>query len=87
MENVETIGYWLTKLRNKRMINKGNNMIKGNRPENLSKRENRTTLTRRPLSEMEMVDFMVYGEDVVESTLDPSKTKSLTSKNLRKQNV
>ena len=87
MENVETIGYWLTKLRNKRMINKGNNMIKGNRPENLSKRENRTTLTRRPLSEMEMVDFMVYGEDVVESTLDPSKTKSLTSKNSRKQNV
>ena len=87
LQNGKRRNNWLTKLRNKRMINKGNNMIKGNRLENLSKRGNRTTLTRRPLSEMEMVDFMVYGEDVVESTLDPSKTKSLTSKNLRKQNV
>ena len=87
LQNGKRRNNWLTKLRNKRMINKGNNMIKGNRPENLSKRGNRTTLTRRPLSEMEMVDFMVYGEDVVESAVDPSRTKSLTSKNLRKQNA
>ena len=77
----------LTKLRHKRIINTGSNMIKNNRPENLSKKGNRTTLTRRPLSEMEMIDLMIYGEDVVESTVDPSRTKSLTSKNLRKQNV
>ena len=78
---------WLIKLRNKRIINTGNNMIKDKRLENLSKKWSRTTLTRRPLSEMEMIDLMVYGEDVVESTVDPSRTKSLTSKNLRKQNV
>ena len=77
----------LTKLRHKRIINTGSNMIKNNRPENLSKKGNRTTLTRRPLSEMEMIDLMIYGEDVLESTVDPSRTKSLTSKNLRKQNV
>jgi len=77
----------LTKLRHKRIINTGSNMIKNNRPENLSIKGNRTTLTRRPLSEMEMIDLMVYGEDVVECTVDPSRTKSLTSKNLRKQNV
>jgi len=62
-------------------------MIKNNRQKNLSKKGNRTTLIRRPLSEMEMVDLMIYGEDVVESTVDPSRAKSLTSKNLRKQNV
>ena len=62
-------------------------MIKNNRPENLSKKGNRTTLTRRPLSEMEMIDLMIYGEDVLESTVDQSRTKSLTSKYLRKQNV
>ena len=62
-------------------------MIKDKRSENLSKKRNRTTLTRRPLSEMEMIDLMVYGEDVVEYMVDPSRTKSLTSKNLRKQNV
>ena len=44
-------------------------------------------LTRRPLSEMEMVDLMIYGEDVVSSTIDQENTKSLTSNNLRKQNV
>jgi len=77
----------LTKLRHKRIINTGSNMIKNNRPENLSKKGNRTTLTRRPLSEMEMIDLMIYGEDVLESTVDPSRTKSLTSKYLRKQNV
>ena len=62
-------------------------MIKNNRPENLSKKGNRTILTRRPLSEMEMIDLMIYGEDVLESTVDQSRTKSLTSKYLRKQNV
>ena len=62
-------------------------MIKDNRPENLSKKGNRITLTRRPLSEMEMIDLMIYGEDVVESMVDQNRTKSLTSKNLRKQNV
>ena len=62
-------------------------MIKDNKQESLSEKRNRTILTRRPLSEMEMIDFMVYGEDVVESTVGPSTTKSLTSKNLRKQNV
>ena len=62
-------------------------MIKNNRPENLSKKGNRTTLTRRPLSEMEMIDLMVYGEDVLEMVVDQSRTKSLTSKYLRKQNV
>jgi len=62
-------------------------MIKDKRSENLSKKRNGTTLTRRPLSEMEMIDLMVYGEDVVECSVDPSKTKSLTSKNLNKQNV
>ena len=87
LQNGKHRNNWLTKLRNKRIINTGSNMIKNNRPENLSKKGNRTTLTRRPLSEMEMIDLMIYGEDVVESTVDPSRTKSLTSKNLRKQNV
>jgi hypothetical protein len=36
---------------------------------------------------MEMIDLMIYGEDVVESMVDQNRTKSLTSKNLRKQNV
>ena len=54
-------------------------MIKDNRPENLSTRGNRTTLTRRPLSEMEMIDLMIYGEDVLENMVDPSRTESLTS--------
>jgi len=69
----------LTKLRHKRIINTGSNMIKNNRPENLSKKGNRTTLTRRPLSEMEMIDLMIYGEDVLENMGDPSRTESLTS--------
>ena len=55
--------------------------------ESLSKKRNLTTLTRRPLSEMEMVDLMIYGEDVVSSLIDQDNTKSLTSNNLRKQNV
>ena len=87
LQNGKHRNNWLTKLRNKRMINTGSNMIKNNRPENLSKKGNRTTLTRRPLSEMEMIDLMIYGEDVLESTVGPSRTKSLTSKYLRKQNV
>ena len=78
---------WLTQLRNKRIINTGSNMIKNNRPENLSKKGNRTTLTRRPLSEMEMIDLMIYGEDVLENMVDQSRIESLTSNNLRKQNV
>jgi len=87
LQNEKHRNNWLIKLRNKRIINTGNNMIKDNKQESLSEKRNRTTLTRRPLSEMEMIDLMVYGEDVVECTLDPSRTKSLTSKNLRKQNV
>ena len=87
LQNGKHRNNWLIKLRNKRIINKGYNMIKDKRLENLSKKRNRTTLTRRPLSEMEMIDLMVYGEDVVECTVDPNRTKSLTSKNLRKQNV
>ena len=62
---------------------------KDNMLEGLSKKRNLTTLTRRPLSEMEMVDLMIYGEDVVSSMIDKDNTKSLTNKNnnLRKQNV
>ena len=87
LQNGKHRNNWLIKLRNKRIINTGNNMIKDKRPENLSIKGNRTTLTRRPLSEMEMIDLMIYGEDVVESMVDQNRTKSLTSKNLRKQNV
>ena len=60
---------------------------KDNMFEGLSKKRNLTTLTRRPLSEMEMVDLMIYGEDVVSSMIDQDNSKSLTSNNLRKQNV
>ena len=87
LQNGKHRNNWLTKLRNKRIINTGSNMIKNNRPENLSKKGNRTTLTSRPLSEMEMIDLMIYGEDVLENMVDPSRTESLTSNNLRKQNV
>ena len=87
LQNGKHRNNWLTKLRNKRIINIGSNMIKDNRPENLSTRGNLITLTRRPLSEMEMIDLMIYGEDVLENMVDPSRTKSLTSKYLRKQNV
>ena len=44
--------------------------------ESMSKKRNLTTLTRRPLSEMEMVDLMIYGEDVVSSLIDQDNTKS-----------
>ncbi len=62
---------------------------KDNILEGLTKNRNLTTLTRRPLSEMEMVDLMIYGEDVVSTMIDKDNTKSLTNKNnnLRKQNV
>ena len=60
---------------------------KDNMLEGLSKKRNYTMLTRRPLSEMEMVDLMIYGEDVVPSMTDQENTKSLTSNNLKKQNV
>ena len=62
---------------------------KDNMLEGLPKKRNLTTLTRRPLSEMEMVDLMIYGEDVVSTMIDKDNTKSLTNKNnnLRKQNV
>ena len=79
LQNGKHRNNWLTKLRNKRIINTGSNMIKDNRPENLSTRGNLITLTRRPLSEMEMIDLMIYGEDVVEMVVDQSRTKSLTS--------
>ena len=60
---------------------------KDNMLESLSKKRNFATLTRRPLSEMETVDLMIYGEDVVSSMIDQDNTKSITSNNLRKQNV
>ena len=52
---------------------------KDNMFEGLSKKRNHTMLTRRPLSAMEMVDLMIYGEDVVPSMTDQENTKSLTS--------
>ena len=60
---------------------------KDNMLESLSKKRNFTTLTRRPLSDMETVDLMIYGEDVVSSMTDQDNAKSITSNNLRKQNV
>ena len=61
---------------------------KDNMLEGLPKKRNLTTLTRRPLSEMEMVDLMIYGEDVVSNMIDQENIKSLASNNLnlRKQN-
>ena len=52
--------------------------------ESLSKERNLTVLTRRPLYEMEMVDLMIYGEDVVSSMIDQDNVKSLSRNNLRK---
>ena len=60
---------------------------KDNMLEGLPKKRNLITLTRRPLSEMEMVDLMIYGEDVVSTMIDKDNTKSLKNNNLRKQNV
>ena len=79
LQNRKHRNNWLTKLRNIRIINNTSNMIKDNRPENLSTRGNLITLTRSPLSEMEMIDLMIYGEDVLEMVVDQSRTKSLTS--------
>ena len=52
---------------------------KDNMLEGLPKKRNLTTLTRRPLSEMEMVDLMIYGEDVVSTMIDQENAKSLTN--------
>ena len=57
---------------------------KDNMLEGLSKKRNFTTLTRRPLT---VLDLMIYGEDVVSSMIDQDNTKSITSNNLRKQNA
>ena len=57
------------------MYNK-DNMLEGS-----PKKRNYIMLTRRPLSEMEMVDLMIYGEDVVSSMTEQENTKSLTSNN------
>ena len=53
----------------------------------LNKKMNATILTRRPLSQMEMVDLMIYGEDVVTSETDQRTAKNLTDNNPRNQNV
>ena len=54
--------------------------------EDVTKKRNLATLTRRPLSEMEMVDLMIYGEDVVSNMIDQENAQSLANNNLRKQN-
>ena len=59
---------------------------KDNMLEGLSKKRNLTTLTRRPLSEMEMVDLMIYGEDVIPSKVNHRTALSLANNNLRKKN-
>tara|TARA_Y100000588_G_C14134468_1_gene873166 strand:- start:31 stop:222 length:192 start_codon:yes stop_codon:yes gene_type:complete len=60
---------------------------KNNDLESFTKKNNMITLTRRPLSQMEMVDLMVYGEDVVTSETDQITAKNLTDNNPRNQNV
>jgi len=60
---------------------------KDNTLESFTKENNMTTLTRRPLSQMEMVDLMIYGEDVVTNETDQINTKNLTDNNLKNQNV
>ena len=60
---------------------------KNNDLESFAKKNNMITLTRRPLSQMEMVDLMVYGEDVVTSETDQITAKNLTDNNPRNQNV
>ena len=60
---------------------------KDNILETFSKKKNVNTLTRRPLSQMVMVDLMIYGEDVVTNETDQINTKNLTDNNLRNQNV
>ena len=60
---------------------------KDNTLESFTKENNMITLTRRPLSQMEMIDLMIYGEDVVTNATDQINTKNLTDNNLRNQNV
>jgi len=60
---------------------------KDNTLESFTKENNMITLTRRPLSQMEMIDLMIYGEDVVTNETDQINTKNLTDNNLRNQNV
>ena len=60
---------------------------KDNMLEGLPKKRNWTILTRRPLSEMEMVDLMIYGEDVIPSKVNHRTALSLANNNLRKKNV
>ena len=59
---------------------------KDNILETLSKKRNPTILTRRPLSQMEVVDLMIYGEDVVTSETDHRTAKNLTDNNSENQN-
>ena len=48
---------------------------KDNTLESFTKENNMITLTRRPLSQMEMIDLMIYGEDVVTNETDQINTK------------
>ena len=59
---------------------------KGNMLESFSKKKDRSILTRRPLSAMEMVDLMIYGEDVIPSKVNHRTALSLANNNLRKKN-
>ena len=61
--------------------------MKDNTLESFTKENSMITLTRRPLSQMEMIDLMIYGEDVVTNETDQINTKNLTDNNLRNQNV
>ena len=49
---------------------------KDNTLESFTKENNMITLTRRPLSQMEMIDLMIYGEDVVTNETDQINTKN-----------
>ena len=60
---------------------------KGNMLESFSKKKDRSILTRRPLSAMEMVDLMIYGDDVIPSKVDQRTALSLANNNRRNQNV
>ena len=60
---------------------------KNNNLGSFTKNNKMITLTRRPLSQMEMVDLMIYGEDVVTSETDQITAKNLTDNNPRNQNV
>ena len=60
---------------------------KSNMVESFSNKERKSILTRRPLSAMETVDLMIYGEDVIPSNLDQSTAMSLTNNIQRNQNV